>query len=176
MNRKLRINRIFIFFVLVLTMLGSVPASLHEAPLAHGDLAGHIYEKDGITPVAQAIVQIKRLPNGEVYSSGLSDGQGMFRIRNIEKGVYILGVKTDVGNFNGQRLLGILVSADVTARLEIRLSSRIEDSDDRLFVPLLAQPVGQVSIVAGNGFIFEGITVLDDKPREAGPFRIRFPE
>ncbi|UCE40720.1 MAG: hypothetical protein JSV17_14920 [Candidatus Aminicenantes bacterium] len=100
----------------------------------------------------------------------------MFRVRGIEKGVYLIGVKTSFGNFNGQKLLGILISDDVTAQIEIVLSSQEKTSDALFFVPLLPNPVGHVSIAAGNQAVFDGIMEIKDESGEAGPFRINYPE
>jgi len=165
-----------VWIIIVLILLAHNPGLFQESRQVQGELIGCIYESDGITPVKQATVQIKRLPKGEVFTSSLSDRDGMFRVRGIEKGVYLIGVKTSNGNFNGQNLLGILISADVSARVEITLSFEKKTADALMFVPLLPNPVGQVSIVAGNQAIFDGIVKINDKPREAGPFKIRYPQ
>ena len=168
--------KLCLIWIITLVVLINGLCFSREINRTHGDLVGHIYEKDGVTPVEQAMVQIKRLPDGKVYTSTPSDREGMFKVQRIDKGVYLLGVRTSHGNFNGQNLLGILFSADESAQVEIALSSETEESETPSFVPLFPDPVGRVSIVAGNECIFDGIAKIDDKPREAGPFRIRSPE
>lgn len=166
----------FLIWIIFTVILIHLPGFAQEFRQAQGDLIGYIYESDGITPVKQANVQIKRLPKGEVFTSSPSDKEGLFRVRGIEKGVYLIGVNTSIGNFNGQKLLGILISADVSAQMELVLSYEKKTADALFFVPLLPNPVGQVSIVAGNQAIFDGIAEINDEPREAGPFRIKSPE
>lgn len=140
------------------------------------DLIGCVYESDGITPVEQATVQIKRLPRGEIFTSSLSDQQGMFTLKDIDKGVYILGVKTPRGNFNAQRLLGIVLPDGSPAEMVVVLSPAKNSDKKADFLPLLPNPVGLASISAGNSGVFFGIAVINDRPRETGPFRIRTPQ
>jgi hypothetical protein len=175
-NRDSRSHGIWISFVLVLMIIGPLPASLRERTQDKGDLVGHIYQSDGITPVEQAIVLIKKLTDKELYQSTPSDKNGVFVIGNIDKGVYILGVKTSSGNFTNSKLFGVLVSREKKAKVEILLTTGIEDAEEGLQIPLLPHPVGQVRIVAGNEFIFDGVAVIEDRPKEAGPFRIRAPD
>jgi hypothetical protein len=162
--------------IITIVVLMNIPCFSQEPHRTHGDLVGHIYEKDGVTPVGQAVVQIERLPDGKVYTSILSDHEGLFNMQRIEKGLYLIGVRTPLGHFNGQKLLGILFSTDESAQVEIVIASEAEYSDASSFVPLFPDPVGRASIVAGNGCIFDGIAKIDDKPREAGPFKLRSPE
>jgi len=162
--------------VCIMAQLTGSPLLPQEPPLSRGDLVGCIYEKDLITPVRGAVVQVKKLPQGKIHTSSISDGEGRFRLPGIEKGVYLLGVKTSDGDYNGQRLLGLLVSSDVPARLEIFLSFQKKTAGAPLFEPFLPDPVGQVSIAAGNRAVFDGVVEIDDQPREAGPFRIEFPK
>jgi len=162
--------------VYIMAQLTGSPLLPREPRLARGDLVGRIYEKDMITPVREAVVQLKKLPEGKIHTSSISDSEGRFRVPGIEKGVYLLGVKTSDGNYNGQTLLGLLVSSDMPARLEIFLSFQKKTAGAPLFEPFFPDPVGQVSIAAGNQAVCDGVVEIDDQPREAGPFRMEFPE
>ena len=164
------------FFVVLSAVLMCLPC-LSKGPNGGGaDLAGYVLEEDGITPVMQATIQMKKLPDGKILTSSPSDRDGVFKIAGVGKGIYIFGVRTPQGNFNALEVLGILVHEDKYARMDIVLSSFPENDDSASFPALLPNPVGQAVVAAGNSAVVYGTAVINDEPREAGPFRIRLPQ
>ena len=72
-----------------------------------GNLIGTIYAKDGTTPVAGAIVKLRKIDDGTEYESGKSDIQGAFKIESLKEGLYVAGVSTSSDDFNSRSIIGI---------------------------------------------------------------------
>ncbi len=162
----------FFCFVCLLLLL-NFPCLSQQAPLPRLDLKGFVFQSDGTSPVEQATMFAKRLPDGEVLMSVPSDRMGMFEIKDIEMGIYVLGVRTLRGNFNAQKVLGIREEPDGIAHIYVALSP-VSESERRGTLPaVLPDPIGQAIVIAGNAAVVMGISEIDDEPREAGPFRIR---
>lgn len=89
------------------------------ADVGKGNLIGFIYAKDGVTPVKKAVVKLKNISNGTVYESSETDQQGIFKVKDIEEGLYIAGVATQEGNYNMENLIGI--RANKTAKVALAL-------------------------------------------------------
>jgi hypothetical protein len=147
-----------------------------DQPPVQTDLRGNIFEKDGTSPVEGAVVCLKRLPDGSFKESAPTDSEGSFEIDGIIKGVYILGVRTAEGNFSARKVLGIGALADGYAKMYIALFpfSGTEGSGD--LPEVLPDPVGQAVVLAGNAALVLGIAEMNDRPKEAGPFKIKKPE
>jgi hypothetical protein len=94
------------------------PALKSQAP-GKGNLIGFVFEKDGSTPVAGAVVVVKNVSTGAVIEGQVSDGLGVFRISGLDPGLYALGVRSDKGNYNSQDFFG--VTPDKTAKISIAL-------------------------------------------------------
>jgi hypothetical protein len=94
------------------------PALISQTP-GKGNLIGFIFEKDGSTPVAGAIVVIKNVSTGAVIEGRGSDELGVFKFSGLDAGLYALGVRSDKGNYNSQDFFG--VSPDKTAKISITL-------------------------------------------------------
>jgi len=87
-----------------------------------GNIIGFIYGEDGTTPVEGAVVQVKNMSTGIIYDSGVSDEYGIFKIKSVESGIYMYGVKTPMGDFNSDGLVGVKVSEDETAKMSLSLT------------------------------------------------------
>ena len=161
------------FWLVGLVFLLILPCLSLNRIRPHTDLRGYVFEKDGTSPVEQATVYVKRLPDGEPLTSIPSDRTGMFEILGLEEGIYELGVKTSLGNFNTRKVLGIRALADEYAKMYLALSPFSETEGSGRLPAVLPNPVGQVIVLAGNSAIVIGVSEIDDEPREAGPFRIR---
>ncbi len=72
-----------------------------------GNLIGFVFAEDGTTPLESAVVTILNVSDGNRYASSKTDGNGVFKLENLEKGIYILGVSTEEGDFNSNNLVGI---------------------------------------------------------------------
>ncbi len=96
----------------------SVPASSFEA--GKGGLVGFVFEQDGTTPVAGAVVAVRNITTGIVRQSEKSDVQGVFKFANLEAGIYAVGVSSERGDFNAADVVG--VAPNETAKVTVALS------------------------------------------------------
>lgn len=110
----------------------SVPASSFET--GKGGLVGFVFEQDGTTPVAGAVVAVRNVTTGAVKQSEKSDNQGIFRFPNLEAGIYALGVSSGRGDFNAADVVG--VAPNETAKVTVALSP---------FEPAVASAAQQVA-------------------------------
>jgi hypothetical protein len=111
-----------IFLGLALVLLICSPCFLRSVETAKGNLIGFIYDKDGTTPLQDAVVKIKNISSGAVYESNKSDELGIFKIQGLESGMYICGVTTPNGDFNADNLFGVKIHEKETAKMSIALT------------------------------------------------------
>jgi hypothetical protein len=97
-----------------------VPSALRSQAPAGGGLVGFVYEQDGSTPVAGAVVVVKNVSTGAVTEAGRSDALGIFRVPGLGPGLYALGVTSPRGNFNSQDFFG--VTAGKTSKITVALN------------------------------------------------------
>jgi len=121
MLRIFRTKYLFIGLSLALLFFLS-PSSLKNEDIPRGNIIGFVYAKDGTTPLEGATVKVKNISTGTVYKSSKSDNLGVFRIEDVERGVYIYGVVTANGDFNSIEPIGIRVRENETAKLSISLN------------------------------------------------------
>ena len=86
-----------------------------------GNLLGFVYNTDGTTPLAGAVLMLRNVSTGAVYESSISDTVGVVRVEGLEEGLYIVGVTTDQGNYNLEDLVGIRSAS--TAKVSLALKS-----------------------------------------------------
>ena len=96
-----------------------LPPALIAQGSPSGSLIGYVFEKDGSTPVAGAVIAVKNVTSGVVTEAGRSDPLGLFRVPGLDPGLYALGVTSEKGGFNSQDFFG--VSAGQTAKITIAL-------------------------------------------------------
>jgi hypothetical protein len=171
-SAMVRKNPFWIF--LVMSLMPMLCAS-KDQPRYRSALIGNVFEQNGTTPVDEATVWIKRLPAGQLQASDPSDRDGMFKIEGVEKGIYIFGVSTPRGNFNAWSFLGIRGQSGEYGKMYIVLSPFPENGGESSVPDILPDPVGRADVIAENSAIVYGVAMIDDKPREAGPFRIKSP-
>ncbi len=110
-----------LIFVLALAISGLGALSAAENA-ASGGIVGFVYGQDGSTPLEGAVIVAKNLATGIVYESTKSDQLGIFKLPNIENGIYVYGVKTAEGEFNASSPMGVTVGPNETAKLSISVS------------------------------------------------------
>jgi hypothetical protein len=103
----------------VVLVLSLISFPLHAQVPGEGSLIGFVFEKDGTTPVANAVIFVQNLTSGAVSESPGSDGNGVFRLSGLEAGIYALGVKSDKGSYNSPDFFG--VTAERTAKITVAL-------------------------------------------------------
>ena len=104
-------------FILMLCITGL----MGQEPMPKGNIEGFVYDQDGTTPLEGAIVRFSNVSTGTVYESTLSDKSGAFKIEGIERGVYVFGVVTELGEFNSLDPIGVTIQENETANISISL-------------------------------------------------------
>ncbi len=73
-----------------------------------GILTGFIYKKDGITPLKDALVELRKVFRSEnkikygktIYQSNQTDGSGEYSIKNLPIGDYLVNIKVNKKIYN----------------------------------------------------------------------------
>jgi hypothetical protein len=104
------------------TLLVFIPTLTSAAEVSKGNVLGFIYAQDGTTPVSGAVVKARNISTGAVYESNVSDTHGVFKLSDVESGLYVYGVKTSEGDFNSEGIIGLSLSDSSTAKMAISLA------------------------------------------------------
>jgi uncharacterized membrane protein len=115
-------SSVIITFIAMSFLFFGVPVLSHSENVSKGNIIGFVYDQDGTTPLAGAVVKVKNISTGNVYESSTSDTNGVFRIKGIETGIYLCGVQTLQGDFNSEEFFGVKLSDGETAKLSIALT------------------------------------------------------
>lgn len=91
-----------------------------------GQLVGFVFGRDGLTPVAGAVVVARNVTTGTTTQSSETDALGVFKVEHLESGVYALGVTSSEGSYNSQDLVG--VKPGETSKISIALSPYDRDA------------------------------------------------
>jgi hypothetical protein len=134
-----------------------------------GALTGIIYWEDVKTPVENALVKIRNLQTGKEYQSPPSDKNGLYLLKDIPEGRYILGVTTSKGDFNFN--FEVFIKAGETARLSLALKAEeslvvLERAGKKGF---FAKPAGIALMVGGAGLVALGGYELFKGKEEKSP-------
>lgn len=164
-----------VFFLIFSLIVFYSPHYLKSQPIRKGNLIGFVYEKDGTTPVQGAVVKLKNISTGTVYESSQSDELGMLKSEGINEGLYIVGIITKNGNFNGVNLIGIKAAETAKVSFALKPEGQEEEkapkSKPRGLAKFFLSPVGIAIIVAASSAIIYGVVKLSEKEPEASPFR-----
>jgi len=106
-----------------------------QVQAATGSLVGFVYGENLKIPVGNAVVKIRNIEDGEEYQSPPSDESGLYKIKDIKEGRYVLGVSTKAGDFNFE--YQILVKANEMAKLSLALKPHDQEE------PALEVPSGR---------------------------------
>jgi hypothetical protein len=116
-----------ISWVLVVTLfVFTSPLILKSQTPAKGHLVGFVFDKDGSSPVAGAVVMVRDVTSGTVFESTRTDGLGAFKIEDLTAGIYSLGVTSAQGDYNSQELIGI--KPGETAKISVALEPYDRDA------------------------------------------------
>jgi hypothetical protein len=86
-----------------------------------GALTGTIYWDDAKTPVENAVVKMRNIQAGKEIQSPPSDKNGLYLVKGIPEGRYLIGVSTSRGNFNFN--FEVFIKANETAKLNLALKT-----------------------------------------------------
>jgi len=117
--------KVFSLGLIFAVLLFYSPQTLKAQGTSKGNLIGFVYGQDGTTPVAGAVVTVKNISNGKVFSSSTSDNLGVFRVQGLDTGLYALGVTAAAGDFNSGELVG--VAANETSKIAVAITPYEKD-------------------------------------------------
>jgi hypothetical protein len=147
-------------------------AAKSPAPAAaSASLSGFIYAKDVKTPVAGAVVKIRNLGDMKEMASLPTDANGMYTIKDIPEGRYLLGVTSVKDDFNFD--YSLYVKAGELGKLSISLAPGTESGQEAGEAAtkkkgFFSSVAGRVLIVAAVGV---GLYFLIVPHNEASPIR-----
>ena len=128
---KLKRLKFLAINLIVTFIIFYTPHSLVAQSTKNGSLIGYIYEKDGTTPVKDAIVIIRNTSNGYIYESKKSNKHGVIKIDHVEKGLYTLGIWTKDGGFNTKNIIGIHTNETVEISFALEELNQEKDTEQK---------------------------------------------
>ena len=136
-----------------------------------GSITGFVFGADMKTPVENAVVKIRDIQNGREYQSRPTDNTGLYSLKNLPEGRYILGVSAAKGDYNFAYELQ--VKSGEIAKLAVALapmtagSAQNQDNQNKKKSFFLT-PLGIAVLVAAAGLlVYGGIKLFESK--EASP-------
>lgn len=106
MNRGAYIKFTPILLSLALVLL-YMPSLAKAGPNGSANLIGFVFSEDGTTPVQGAVVTLRNVATGKTFKSTGTDSYGVFKVQELEKGLYVMGVSSEDGGYNAENLIGI---------------------------------------------------------------------
>jgi len=165
MNCKLFNSKSVVFFLIFSFILLYLPHPLAAEEADVGGVTGVVYAEDGTTPVVGAIVKIRNLTTGEVYESTPTDENGIFRIGNVEEGIYVFGVTKNGVKFNVEEAVGI--KADEVAHMVLIL----KPGKKKGIIGFFTSTAGIALIAVATAAIITGAIVIAGAGPAASPIK-----
>jgi len=133
-----------------------------------GSMTGFIFGADSKTPVENAVVKIRNIQNGQEFQSRPTDPTGLYSLKTVPEGRYILGVSGDKGDFNFD--YEIMIKAGEIAKLAVALkpmpasTAQNQDENKNKKKAFFLTPLGIAVLVAAAGLlIYGGIKLFEEK-------------
>jgi len=102
--KNMRVNRHLAMFVLAAFVAFEMPVGLAAMSPASapgsGTLSGFVFAQDMKTPIAGAVVKIRNVADAKETVSLPTDANGVYAIKDIPEGRYVLGVSSAKEDFN----------------------------------------------------------------------------
>jgi len=121
-------ERVFRSRWLAWSVVGAVSLMLFPcgaiAQAKSGAMMGFIYAEDMKSPVEGAVVKLRSVNDGKEVQSGPTDKNGMYALKGIAEGRYVIGVSSTAGDFNFDYQLQ--VKANETAKLALALKPGVQ--------------------------------------------------
>jgi putative protease len=121
------------------------------AQVKSGAVMGFIYSEDMKSPVEGAVVKLCDVQNGKELQSGPTDKNGMYALKGVAEGRYVIGVTSTAGDFNFDYEL--LVKANETAKLALALTPGVPAKNEKLVEKRIGSVVG-FSVQTGEAEVF----------------------
>ncbi len=142
-------------FFFILTFMALYSPRLLADTSNTGKFTGFIYKADRTSPFEKAFVQLQNVATGSVHKSTISDAFGAFRIDEIERGLYIVSVRTEEGYFKSRNIIGI--RENETARAAFALKLLGMERKENI-------PVGTAEVIASSEPVIYDYRVLATDP------------
>jgi len=134
-----------------------------------GSITGFVFGADMKTPVENAVVKIRDIQNGREYQSRPTDNTGLYSLKNLPEGRYIMGVSAAKGDYNFAYELQ--VKSGEIAKLAVALapmtagSALNQDDQKNKKKSFFLTPLGIVILVAAAGMlVYGGIKLFESNP------------
>lgn len=169
----------FVFSVILLFSFLCISAHAFSKDTGKGNMVGFIFAEDQTTPVPGAILKLRNVNTGNEYASDKTDDLGIFTLKDIEAGLYIVGISSQEGDFNFNKLVGI--KSNETAKVSFSLVKEDkqaakqpqteEKKDKKSIASFFLSSTGIVLSTAATGATFVAIVSTAKKNKEASPFK-----
>lgn len=137
-----------------------------------GALTGTIYWDDAKTPVENAVVKMRNFQTGKELLSPPSNKNGLYSVKDIPEGRYIIGVSTSRGDYNF--LFEVFIKANETAKLYLALKTTesmvvLKKAEGKGFLAFFGKPAGIALAVGGVALLSFGAYELFKGEEEKSP-------
>lgn len=169
-------ERVFRSRWLAWSVVGAVSLMLFPcgaiAQAKSGAMMGFIYSEDMVSPVEGAVVKLRSVNDGKEFLSGPTDKNGMYALKGVAEGRYVIGVSSAAGDFNFDYQLQ--VKANETAKLALALKPGAQppasaDTQGGKKKGFFLTPLGIAVVVASVGLLVYGGFKLFGAEEEKSP-------
>jgi len=140
----------------------AAPQAPGAAVPAEGSLVGFVFTQDMRTPVANAVVMIRNINEQTSYSSAPSDANGMYAIKGIKEGRYVLGVAATEGDYNFDYVMALKGSEMAKLSLALNPGGQMTGADPakKSFFPSAG---GVMIVVMAAGAVLYAVFAAKDE-------------
>jgi len=107
--RKILKSKTLVKGIVLAFVFSSIPIILVAQEANYGNMNGYVYEKDGETPIKDAVVKIRNITTNQEFSSQLTNNSGEYKIGNIPVGIYHVKIYLDKNHQYNQRVMPEIV-------------------------------------------------------------------
>lgn len=134
-----------------------------------GALTGTIYWDDVKTPAENAVLKLRNIQTGKELQGPPSNNKGLYLVKDIPEGRYLIGVNTSRGDYNFN--FEVFIKANETAKLNLALKTMeslvvLEKTKGKGF---FAKPCGIALAVGGVALLSFGAYELFKGEEEKSP-------
>lgn len=150
-SKAVVVGLVFAFAVLIIPKDGLAQAKM-------GSMTGFIFGADQKTPVMSAVVKVRNVADGREYQSMPTDKNGLYAVKSLPAGRYILGVSDAKGDYNFDYEMQIKAGeiAKLAVALKPMAAGQDEDQQNKKKKAFFLTPLGIATIVAAGGLLIYG--------------------
>ena len=160
-------NRVFQSKLVVYGLIGAFSVlALPNVGLSQtsmGSMTGFIFGADKTTPVESAVVKVRDIKTGREYQSMPTNEKGLYSVKNLPEGRYILGISEAKGDFNFD--YQIMIKGGEIAKLAVALvpltgtAQEDQNEEKKKKKRFFLTPLGiAVLVAAGALLVWGGLT------------------